>query len=367
MSRRRDTSGSGTNIKVGIFILFIAIIAAVGIGFLFLNSGTVINENGEIKLPTPVPTPIPTSTPSVNPTVNPTTNPVSNPTVNPTTNPTVNPTSSPTVKPTSSTTNSSEKKLTAHFIDVGQGDCILLSYDGKYAMVDAGESLKEDSKPAVTAHLKDFQNLEWLLTTHQDYDHIGLAKYVMDTVPVKRFYDNGNTHTSKTYENMISTVYAKDIPYTVLKEGDTIDTWGDDISVKVVSSKITNGNDANDDSVVLLISYGNMDLCLVGDISQDVEKQIAEKIGQRAEILKVAHHGSPTSTSKEFVWAVHPETSIISVGENTYGHPSEDVIERLKLFGDVYRTDDYGCVVIDIGKDSYNVRHCEHGGEYVTQ
>ena len=275
----------------------------------------------------------------------------------PTVKPTVMPTVMPTVVPTQAP--ASGDPLIIHFIDVGQADAILLSHDGKYAMVDAGKSMAdaEVSESALERHLDRFDGLDWLLATHQDSDHIGLARYVMTSDKTKTFYDNGNPSDTFTYTKLMTFLTDNNIDYTILSAGDTINTW-DDVGITVMSSAITNGYDVNDDSIVLLVEYGGTKVALTGDISKDVEGEIGARLGD-VDILKVPHHGSKTSASSTFLQYVKPEVSVISVGENSYGHPNADTADRLDDYGTIYRTDEYGCVEVVITDSGYYVRHCE--------
>ena len=280
-------------------------------------------------------------------------------TVTPTVVPTQTPAPTQIATPVSTPVASSGKELKIHFINIGQGDAILLTYDGKNAMVDAGKSTKEAAKSevAIDTHLNKIDGLEWLLATHQDSDHIGLARHVMDSEKTDMFYDNGNTADTYTYTKLMTYISDNNINYKILSTGDTINDW-DNVKISVVSSAPTGGKDLNDDSIVLLVEYGNTKIALTGDISKDVESEIGKRLGD-IDILKVAHHGSKSSSSSSFLNSVKPEVSVISVGENSYGHPTNEAIDRLDDYGDVYRTDEFGCVEVVVTDSGYTVQHCE--------
>ena len=247
-----------------------------------------------------------------------------------------------------------------HFIDIGQGDAILIEHLGEYIMIDAGKSTSESakSKASLDKHILNLKSLGWLLTTHQDSDHIGYAEYVMTTVPTSRYYDNGNTGTSKTYTSLMSYVTENKIPYTTLTSvGSDISLW-DDVVISVVGVNTSGGKDINDDSICLVLECDGCRVAFTGDISSDVEDTIASKIGD-VDVLKVAHHGSSSSTSESFLSVVKPEVAVISVGKNSYGHPTEEALTRLSSAGaTVYRTDVYGCVECVIDDGTYSIVYC---------
>lgn len=245
--------------------------------------------------------------------------------------------------------------LTMSVIDIGQADAILLEKDGVELLIDAGVSMKGSSasKKNLIDYLSD-REIEHILVTHQDYDHIGNAKYVLANYNASAFYDNGHVHTSQTYENLMNYVAENDLNYSVLKTGDTLDIW-EGVDVTVVSPKRLI-DDVNEDSIVLLVDYDDVEILLTGDAGVSVESNVAKLVGD-IDILKVGHHGSDSASSKAFLDSIKPEVSIISVGEgNSYGHPTESVLSRLSAIGsDVYRTDVDGTIVVETDGLVYSV------------
>lgn len=245
--------------------------------------------------------------------------------------------------------------LTMSVIDVGQADAILLEKDGVELLIDAGVSMKGSSasKKNLIDYLDD-REIEHVLVTHQDYDHIGNAEYVLANYNVSAFYDNGHVHTSQTYENLMDYVAENALNYSVLKTGDTLDIW-EGVSVTVVSPKRLT-DDVNEDSIVLLVDYDDVEILLTGDAGVSVESNVAKLVGD-IDILKVGHHGSDSASSDDFLKIIKPEISIISVGEgNSYGHPTESVLRRLSAIGsDVYRTDVDGTIVVETDGLVYSV------------
>lgn len=252
-------------------------------------------------------------------------------------------------------TNTTRTNLTMSVIDVGQADAILLEKDGIELLVDAGISMKgsSESEKNLIDYLGD-KEIEYVLVTHQDYDHIGNAEYVLANHNVSKFYDNGHVHTSKTYENLMAYVVDNNLDYEVLRTGDVLDIW-DDITVTVVSPKRLT-DDVNEDSIVLLVDYDDVEILLTGDAGVSVEPAVAKLVGD-IDILKVGHHGSDSSSADEFLKSIKPEISIISVGEgNSYGHPTESVLDRLTACGsEIYRTDVDGTIVVETDGRVYSV------------
>lgn len=322
MSRKRkDEYLQGTNYKLAfVFVIIFAVLAlAIGFGIFYFASQSVPEEPPVVQPPVVTLTPTPTPTPTI----------VENQTVQ-------------------------KSDLKIHFENIGQGDCILLDHNGQYALIDVGKT-----KVALDEIKKHQQEkYDWILTTHQDSDHIGYVSYVIENSIVDWFYDNGNVADTQTYKNMMQSVIDNDVYYHTLSTGETLNTW-DDVKIRVISSKATEGKNVNDDSIVLLLEFEGVRVAFTGDISENVEENIGKSLGD-VDVLKVAHHGSKTSSSDKFLEYTLPEVSIISVGENSYGHPSEEAIQRLSKYGTIYRTDEYGCVELVIDDGKYEIKHCEY-------
>lgn len=323
-------SNNKKTIIIGVISILI-LIAIIGGFFIYVHTTSEHPQKEETLIPTPTTTLTPT--------------------------PSATYTTGSNATPTEFATGSEPLKI--HFIDIGQGDAILLSYDGKYAMVDAGKSLKseDESQVYLDKHLDHIKSLDWLLTTHPHYDHIGLARHAMTKAKTGMYYDNGDETDTATYDKLMNFITQENIPYTVLSTGDSINGW-DGVNISVVSSDATNGKDLDDDSIVLLVEHDGTKVALTGDISSDVESEISEKLG-KIDILKVPHHGSRYSSSSQFLNTIKPDVSIICVGENTYGHPHTEALDRLNQLSTIYRTDEFGCVEVIIDRNGYNIQHCE--------
>ncbi len=237
--------------------------------------------------------------------------------------------------------------LVVHVIDVGQGDAILVEFRGKTLLIDAGE---REMGERVVAYLQaeGIERLDVVVATHAHSDHIGGLYDVISVFPVGRFIDPGQPHPTATYENLLALVEERGILYTVAERGQTIDL-DPDLEVLVGNPGSQPHGDRNEDSVVLKLTYGDRACLLMGDAGRLAEKSMAEAgLNLDADLLKVGHHASRHASSAEFLSAVSPAISIITVGKgNDYGHPHEEVLERLMATGSrIYRTDRDGTVVV---------------------
>jgi beta-lactamase superfamily II metal-dependent hydrolase len=261
------------------------------------------------------------------------------------------------ISSTASAANAASENLTVHFIDVEQGDSILLILgDNNSMLIDAGERDKGDD---VVKYLKSegITSLDYVVATHPHSDHIGGMSVILNSIPVNHFIDSGYPATSKTYENMLSTIDSKNIPFTVVKRGDKID-FAPGINVQVLNpGSFYFNDDVNQNSVVLKVTDGSVSFLFMGDAGIEAEKAIMQDGNDvNADILKIGHHGSRTASGASFISAVSPAVSIIEVGANNeYGHPHPETLRTLQKASTVYRTDTDGTVTVTTDGMSYSV------------
>ncbi|MGE7948067.1 MBL fold metallo-hydrolase [Lysinibacillus sp. NPDC093688] len=256
-------------------------------------------------------------------------------------------------------------EMRVHFIDVGQGDSIFIeSPNGKTMLIDGGV---KGAGQKVVSYLKELgvNKLDIVVATHPDADHIGGLIPVLNSIDIGQFYDSGKVHTSQTFEEMLTLIDTKNIPYNVPKTGDNI-AFDDDINVKVLNAN-EHATDNNDASIVLKLAYGNVSFLLTADAGIALEKEMMQE-DVKSTILKAGHHGSNTSSSAEFIQAVHPEVTILSYGEgNKYGHPHAEVVERLQAIGSkIYATAEVGTVIVSTNGVNYDLNSKEWSGNIAS-
>ncbi|WP_052131657.1 S-layer homology domain-containing protein [Planococcus sp. CAU13] len=244
-------------------------------------------------------------------------------------------------------------ELFVTFLNVGQGDAILIEYpNGKNALVDAGRSAS-----VIDAALKaeGVKKIDTFIATHPDADHIGGAAHVIANYGVTKVIDSGQTHTTQTFITYLETIERVGAQFVVAEIGD--DLSDDPTATAEVLYVDADASDLNDGSIVFVLSHGEIDYLMTGDAGVEVEDLLIEEYWLDAEVLKVGHHGSNTSTSQAFVNEVKPLAAVISVGTNSYGHPHSEVVSRLTKAGaDVYTTQSGSVAFSDNGRNlkSYN-------------
>lgn len=238
------------------------------------------------------------------------------------------------------------------FLNVGQGDAIYIQYpNGKTALVDAGRS---DSAIETALKAENIKHIDTFIATHPDADHIGGADYVIKNYGVTKVFDSGQTHTTNTFTSYLEAIDNTGAGFLVAQIGDDVSD-DSNVSAKVLSVN-SSASDLNDGSIVIMLSYGLTDILLTGDAGIEVEDKLMKQYNLDAEILKVAHHGSNTGTSGDFIEAVSPQDAILSYGENSYGHPHSEVINDLLLYGvDIYSTYEQGTITVNSIGNSYSI------------
>ncbi|NLM29234.1 MAG: MBL fold metallo-hydrolase [Methanomicrobiales archaeon] len=237
--------------------------------------------------------------------------------------------------------------LLVHFIDVGQGDSILVEFRDKAMLVDAGE---RDMGEHVIAYIRSrgIERLDVVVATHAHSDHIGGLRDVISTFPVGRFIDAGQPHPTVTYENLLTRIEELGIPYVVAERGQTI-ALDPDLEILIENPGKKPLGDINEDSIVLKVTYEDVSYLLTGDAGRPAEESMMKAgLDLDADVLKVGHHASRHASSAGFLAAVSPSISVITVGAgNDYGHPHEEVLERLGAIGSrIHRTDLEGTVIV---------------------
>ena len=244
-------------------------------------------------------------------------------------------------------------EMTVHYIDVGQGDSILIQVNNKNLLIDAGPGKSKDMLLNYLDSL-NLKKIDYVIATHPHEDHIGNLDDVINKYEIGAFYSPKVTHTTKAYENMIKALKKKDLKINVIKEGTNSIDLGEGTKVSVFSPikaeyKKGSQQDFNNYSPVMKIEFGKTSFLFTGDAEAEVEKEILKKgYDVSADVLKFGHHGSSTSTSEAFLKAVNPSIGVIQLAEdNTYGHPHKETLDLIKKYKlTVYRNDKDGDIVL---------------------
>jgi len=249
-----------------------------------------------------------------------------------------------------------DKSMEIHFIDVGQGDSILLRTRWDDYLIDTGGNIFDSfdiGKNITLPYLEKLgiNRLKAIFISHFDEDHSKALPLLMDNIKVENliisYEDNGNT----IYEEIKS----RKVPIIVLKEKDRVNL-DTNVYMEVLSPNEDIKNrwkSGNNLSLVLLLNYYDKKLLFTGDIEKEVEWEIKDKFSDTIDIIKVPHHGSNTSSTEELLDIIRPIIGIISVGRNNlFNHPRDEVLERYEKIGSlIYRTDIHGMVKVILNKD----------------
>nr|WP_298126707.1 ComEC/Rec2 family competence protein [uncultured Clostridium sp.] len=248
-----------------------------------------------------------------------------------------------------------KNKMIIHYIDVGQGDCILIQVNNKNLLIDSGPST---NMKYLLNYLKkiNIKKFDYIIATHPHDDHIGNMDTIIKRYNVEKFYSPKVTTSSDTFDSLLSALVDKNLKINVLKKGSSQINLGKNVTLKVLSpSKDFTSDNLNNYSPIIKINFLNNSFLFTGDAETSDENLVLfENNDLKADVLKVGHHGSSTSTSLDFLNSVDPSVAIISVGKNnSYGHPSQKVLSLLDESNiKTLRTDISGnIIVISDGKN----------------
>lgn len=238
-------------------------------------------------------------------------------------------------------------KLTIDFIDVGQGDAILInSPKGLTMLIDAGDNSEEDY---MVQYLQDkgIRRLDYVIGTHPHADHIGGLDKVILNFDIGEIYMPKVSHTTKTFEDVLLAVKEKGYKVKTAKAGVNLDL-GEGVKTQMIAPVSDTYSNINDYSAVIRLSYGEISFLFTGDAEKTSEYEMVDgNYPVKATVLKVGHHGSVTSTTDEFLKAVNPTFGVISSEkDNSYGHPHKEVVEKLEDANvTIYNTQKDGTII----------------------
>lgn len=258
------------------------------------------------------------------------------------------------------------KNLKIYFIDVGQGDSsLIITPQRKNILIDGGGSSNSDfdvGKSTLIPYILDrgFTKIDIVIISHFDQDHVGAILTLLQELRVGRVYISKQAENSENYEKFLKIISEKNIKVYEVMAGNKIHIEKNlYLDILWPTENLISTNALNNNAMVFNLHYKKFSMLFTGDIEEASEKEILKLYSKnkdllKANILKVAHHGSKTSSTSEFINVVNPKIAVIGVGKNNkFGHPNENVLERLKQLGcKVFRTDLGGEISIEVNRSS---------------
>lgn len=253
-------------------------------------------------------------------------------------------------------------QLKVHYINVGQADSILVQQGSQNMLIDAGTNASANT---LIGYLKaqNIKKLDYLILTHPHEDHIGGADVVIDTFNIGTVFMPKVTSNTKTFKDVVTSMNKKSLKAKQPVVGDSFKLG--EASFNILGPINTVVGDLNTYSIVLRLTFGSNKFIFTGDAQVSNEKDMINKgMDLSADVLKLGHHGSRTSTSQQFLDKVNPKYAVISCGiKNDYGHPHKEVMQRLQAKKiKVYRTDENGTIVCT--SDGKNISFSTEPGDY---
>lgn len=253
-----------------------------------------------------------------------------------------------------STASEAAMNLTVHYLDIGQGDSIFLELPDSHTMlIDAAD---KNYGEGIVEYINNcgYSKIDYLIATHPHADHIGSMQYVVENMDIGSVYMPKVSATTNTYENLLTAISDKGLKIKSATAGmSIIDENG--LTIDVVAPLTIDEDNLNNCSIILKLTYKNNSFLFTGDAEEEELETITADI--YADVLKVGHHGSETSTTEEFLTLVNPSIAVISVGkDNEYDHPHKSTMTYLEDFGcEIYRTDEDKTVIVSSDGDNLNV------------
>lgn len=248
-----------------------------------------------------------------------------------------------------------KKDMKVHFINVGQGDSTLIQTpEGKNILIDAG--IKSSGQKVVSfLKQKDVGKLDMIVATHPHADHIGGLIPVLNAFQVDKFVDSGKAHTSQTYLEMLTIIDNKNIPFEVATKG-KVYTFDNGFKMTTIHADSSAAN-LNNASVSFKAEYNKVSFLLTGDAEKEAEAAMVNSgFNLSSTIYKAGHHGSNTSSTQAFINKVKPEATILSYGKgNSYGHPHDEVVNRLKAVGSKLYSTENGDITVTTNGTTYSI------------
>lgn len=235
--------------------------------------------------------------------------------------------------------------VSVHFLDIGQGDSIFVELpNGECMLIDAGVANKGEFIESYISE-SGYNKIDYLVATHPHADHIGSMAYIVSNMDIGQVYMPNVSTTTKTYEKLLESIQQKGVKIKSAKAGMNI-VEESDLRVDILAPVKIDEDELNNCSIIIKITYGYDSYLFIGDAEKEELDTVSSDLS--ADVLKVGHHGSRTSTTEKFLEQVNPKYAVISCGaDNDYGHPHKETIDLLEML-DVkyYRTDIEGTITI---------------------
>lgn len=239
-------------------------------------------------------------------------------------------------------------KLEVHYIDVGQGDATLIKCEDEYMLIDAGDNTC-GTKVQHYLQKQGVDKLKYVIGTHPGADHIGGMDVIVYKFDCEKIFltdkADASSQNTKSYQELLETIEAKSQKAVFPQVGQSYTLGGGSFTILSPSKAYEDSNDA---SIVIKFTYDNCSFLFTGDATAEAEKDmLATGMDVSADVYKVGHHGSNSSSCREFLSVVHPTYGVISCGaDNAYGHPTKGTLQKLKDAGiSVFRTDEQGTII----------------------
>ena len=233
-------------------------------------------------------------------------------------------------------------KLQVYFLDVGQADCEFIYNNGKTMLIDAGN---DENGEKIVNFLKyiGISKIDYLIATHVHADHIGGMNDIIDSFEIGKFYMPSTTISTKQFDEVLTSMEKKNLKFSTPNVGDKF--FIDNASCEIMCVDSTQTEELNLSSIVIEMRYDNNSFLFTGDAEPFNENS---RNWNKVDVLKVAHHGSKSSSGDSFLKQVRPSVAIIEVGkDNDYGFPKQAILNRLEKYGaKIYRTDEDGTILV---------------------
>lgn len=237
------------------------------------------------------------------------------------------------------------EEMTIHFIDVGQGDCTLIVCGEDAMLIDAGDNA-QGTKIQNYLQKQNVETLKYVICTHPDSDHIGGMDVILYKFSCETVFMTEEEKDTETYREVADTLKEKNYKKTLPVVGETYLLGNAEFTI-LGPAQIA--EESNNNSIAILLTHGENKFLFTGDAEEEEELAFLQSgIPIEADVYKAGHHGSRTSSCKEFLEAVSPHYAVISCGEgNSYGHPHAEPLNNFRAMGiQVFRTDEQGSIVV---------------------